>query len=206
VKHPASLPHSVPIDIDPKGPTNVIPAKPLPPLSGASPDGSALEALAPDALRLMTLALHANGRLDVRTLSALMELMIRGAWSRGFRQALGQQPGWSPGGALCGLSPRELAVLRLVAIGRNNEEIGRALSISRNTVASHLRSILGKTFTANRTEAAAFAYREGLLAATSPASEADEPPGQLIGAGERAAPTAWTRVPADARAKPKTPG
>lgn len=63
----------------------------------------------------------------------------------------------------CGLTEREVGVLRLMAIGRNNREIGQVLAISPNTVANHVRSILEKTYTANRTEAAAFANREGLL-------------------------------------------
>jgi DNA-binding CsgD family transcriptional regulator/tetratricopeptide (TPR) repeat protein len=63
----------------------------------------------------------------------------------------------------CGLTEREVGVLRLMAIGRNNREIGQVLQISPNTVANHVRSILEKTYTANRTEAAAFASREGLL-------------------------------------------
>ena len=65
----------------------------------------------------------------------------------------------------CGLSEREVGVLRLMAMGRNNREIGQVLAISPNTVANHVRSILEKTYTANRTEAAAFANREGLLKA-----------------------------------------
>jgi class 3 adenylate cyclase/DNA-binding NarL/FixJ family response regulator len=63
----------------------------------------------------------------------------------------------------CGLTEREVGVLRLMAMGRNNREIGQVLEISPNTVANHVRSILEKTYTANRTEAAAFANREGLL-------------------------------------------
>jgi DNA-binding NarL/FixJ family response regulator len=63
----------------------------------------------------------------------------------------------------CGLTEREVGVLRLMAMGRNNREIGQVLQISPNTVANHVRSILEKTYTANRTEAAAFASREGLL-------------------------------------------
>lgn len=63
----------------------------------------------------------------------------------------------------CGLTEREVGVLRLMAIGRNNREIGMVLSISPNTVANHVGSILEKTYTANRTEAAGFARREGLL-------------------------------------------
>lgn len=62
-----------------------------------------------------------------------------------------------------GLTDREVEVLRLIAIGRNNREVAQVLSISPNTVANHMRSILEKTYCANRTEAAAFAAREGLL-------------------------------------------
>ncbi len=54
-------------------------------------------------------------------------------------------------------------MVRLIAMGRNNREIGSVLSISPNTVANHVRNILEKTYTANRTEAAAFANREGLI-------------------------------------------
>jgi DNA-binding CsgD family transcriptional regulator len=61
-----------------------------------------------------------------------------------------------------GLSVRELDVLRLVARGRSNREIGAALFISQHTAANHVRSILRKTTCANRTEATAYAYRRGL--------------------------------------------
>ena len=60
------------------------------------------------------------------------------------------------------LTPRELEVLRLIAIGRSNADISLALAISPNTAATHVRSILGKTASANRTEAAAYAMRHGL--------------------------------------------
>ncbi len=58
-----------------------------------------------------------------------------------------------------GLSTREVEVLRLIAAGNTNRQIGAALCISANTVSHHLRSIFAKTATANRTEAAAFAHR-----------------------------------------------
>jgi DNA-binding CsgD family transcriptional regulator len=62
-----------------------------------------------------------------------------------------------------GLSAREVDVLRLVAAGRSNREIGLALSISQHTVANHVRSILSKTGSSNRTEAAAYAHRHALV-------------------------------------------
>jgi DNA-binding CsgD family transcriptional regulator/tetratricopeptide (TPR) repeat protein len=65
-----------------------------------------------------------------------------------------------------GLSPREAQILRLIAQGLSNKEIGSALSISEHTAANHVRSILRKTDCANRTEAASFAHRHGLVSAT----------------------------------------
>ena len=61
------------------------------------------------------------------------------------------------------LSWREVDILRLVALGRSNREIGQELYISGHTVANHVRSILRKTGAANRTEAAGYAYRHALL-------------------------------------------
>jgi len=64
-----------------------------------------------------------------------------------------------------GLSAREIQILALVARGLSNREIGRDLSISEHTVANHVRSILSKTGCANRTEAATYAHRRGLIGA-----------------------------------------
>src|ERR671937_277068 len=61
-----------------------------------------------------------------------------------------------------GLSAREVEILRLVARGRSNRDIGRHLSISEHTAANHIRSILRKTGCTNRTEAAAYAHSHGL--------------------------------------------
>ena len=61
------------------------------------------------------------------------------------------------------LSAREVQILRLVARGLSNREVGEVLSISGHTVANHIRSILRKTDTANRTEAASYAHRRGLI-------------------------------------------
>jgi DNA-binding CsgD family transcriptional regulator len=60
------------------------------------------------------------------------------------------------------LSPREIEVLRLLASGKSKQEIAETLFISRNTVSTHVRNILTKTGSANRTEAAAYAMRQGL--------------------------------------------
>jgi DNA-binding CsgD family transcriptional regulator len=62
-----------------------------------------------------------------------------------------------------GLSSREVQILGLVARGLSNREIGGSLSISEHTAANHIRSILRKTGCANRTQAASYAHRHGLV-------------------------------------------
>ena len=60
------------------------------------------------------------------------------------------------------LTERELEVLRLVAKGYSNEEIGDALIVSERTARGHVSSILSKLHLANRTQAALYALREGI--------------------------------------------
>ncbi len=62
-----------------------------------------------------------------------------------------------------GLTARELEVLRLVAAGRSNREIGDELFISAKTASVHVSNILAKLGASSRVEAAAIAHREGLL-------------------------------------------
>ena len=58
-----------------------------------------------------------------------------------------------------------MQILDLVARGLSNREIGATLFISEHTAANHIRSILRKTRCANRTEAASYAHRHGLVEA-----------------------------------------
>jgi DNA-binding CsgD family transcriptional regulator len=62
-----------------------------------------------------------------------------------------------------GLSEREVDVLRLLAEGKTNQDIADALFLSIHTVRVHVRGILTKTGTANRTQAAAFARDHHLV-------------------------------------------
>jgi DNA-binding NarL/FixJ family response regulator len=61
------------------------------------------------------------------------------------------------------LTSRELEVLKLVAKGLNNRDIGQELFISENTVKNHVRNILEKLHLHSRMEAVVYAVREKLL-------------------------------------------
>ena len=61
------------------------------------------------------------------------------------------------------LSERELDVLRLVAEGKDNAEIGGQLFISPQTVKNHVSNILFKLQIENRIQAAVYAVRQGIV-------------------------------------------
>jgi DNA-binding NarL/FixJ family response regulator len=61
------------------------------------------------------------------------------------------------------LTNREVQVLRHVAMGLSNREIGKSLSISVETVKEHVQNILRKLKANDRTEAAVWAVRKGLV-------------------------------------------
>ncbi|MBM3136520.1 MAG: response regulator transcription factor, partial [Chloroflexi bacterium] len=61
------------------------------------------------------------------------------------------------------LTGREVEVLKLVAHGLSNQELAERLVISERTVGAHISTILSKLHLANRTQAALYALREGLV-------------------------------------------
>jgi two-component system, NarL family, response regulator len=64
------------------------------------------------------------------------------------------------------LNPRELEVLKVVATGKSNKEIGVQLFISEGTVKTHVESLLDKLGVATRTSAVKVAVRRGLVQMT----------------------------------------
>lgn len=101
---------------------------------------------------------HARALLG-ETVELAERIGLRGLLARA--RALGPAPPAT--GLPAGLSPREVQILVLVAQGHTNRRIGSELSISQHTAANHVRSILRKTGCANRTEAATYAHRHGLM-------------------------------------------
>ena len=61
------------------------------------------------------------------------------------------------------LSNRELEVLKLIAEGLSNAEISDRLFISEKTTKNHVSNILGKLHLADRTQAAVYAWRQGVV-------------------------------------------
>jgi DNA-binding NarL/FixJ family response regulator len=59
------------------------------------------------------------------------------------------------------LTPRESDVLRLIAAGKSNREIARALYVSEATVKTHVNRIFAKTGSRDRTQAIRYAYTHG---------------------------------------------
>jgi DNA-binding NarL/FixJ family response regulator len=68
-----------------------------------------------------------------------------------------------PEDPLAQLTPREQAVLRLIAQGLSNKEIGSALSLTELTVKGYVREVLTKLGVSDRTQAALLAVRFGLV-------------------------------------------
>jgi NarL family two-component system response regulator LiaR len=66
------------------------------------------------------------------------------------------------------LSDRELDVLRLIADGLSNAAIAKKLVISEKTVKGHVSNILGKLHMLDRTQAAVFAWQQGLVSRHNP--------------------------------------
>ena len=74
----------------------------------------------------------------------------------------------------CGLSAREMGILRLLADGRSNKVIAATLNIAESTVKLHLRNILRKLHATNRTQAALWAMQRGIVADATPPGPAGQ--------------------------------
>jgi DNA-binding NarL/FixJ family response regulator len=129
-------------------------------------EGEALLATHGDRGRVAA-ALGAAVDVSQRLGAALLEAEVRALAGRA-RISLERRPTDAPtaaidDGAGLGLTAREREVLGLVALGRTNRQIAAELFISESTAGVHVSNILGKLGVTGRGEAAAVAYRLGLV-------------------------------------------
>lgn len=97
-------------------------------------------------------------RLKARPLESEIEVLARRAGVR-----LNGGPVTANGSVTSGLTEREREVLRLLAAGHTNRQIAERLFISPKTASVHVSRILAKLAVSTRGEAAAVAYRLGLV-------------------------------------------
>lgn len=116
-----------------------------------------------DGVRLGT-ALRLQGLPDEGVLAASLESARSLGLTRLLQRPLPNLPSGSyhrgPGGVL---TPRELEVLALLADGRSNREIAGALFVTEKTVKTHVSGVLAKLHCTDRTQAALYAVRHGLV-------------------------------------------
>jgi DNA-binding NarL/FixJ family response regulator len=104
---------------------------------------------------ITTLASVADGQLAIEP-ALLREALATAQEPRPAPTPAQKAEAWS-------LTPREFEVLRLVADGMTNKEIGARLSITEDTVKKHVQNLIWKLHAADRTQAAIIAYRRGML-------------------------------------------
>ncbi len=89
-------------------------------------------------------------------------LLSREDLARSLR-GVGEEAGLASQDLIQPLSEREREVLRLLATGLGNREIGELLFVSENTIKTHVVHIIGKLGVSDRVQAAVWAARSGLL-------------------------------------------
>src|SRR5512142_1127343 len=109
-----------------------------------------LKDIDPDELAEAVRRAHANEAILNPRIAARLVKEMRG----------GQAEGPNP---FSDLTERELDVLREIAAGKNNREIADSLVISEKTVKTHITNILSKLHLADRTQAAVYAWQEGIV-------------------------------------------
>jgi DNA-binding NarL/FixJ family response regulator len=98
---------------------------------------------------------------SVRAVAGGEMLLSREALARSLRSVTTE--GMNTGDLIEPLTEREMEVLRLVATGLNNREIGQILFIAEGTVKTHVEHIIGKLGVSDRVQAAVWAARNELL-------------------------------------------
>lgn len=99
----------------------------------------------------------------VRTIASGESLLAPTLTRRLIEEYVGTAPQQTLRGRLHELTERELDVLKQLAAGKSNAEIGSALFLSEATVKTHLTRVLAKLDLKSRVQAVVFAYESGLV-------------------------------------------
>ncbi|MFV3126935.1 LuxR C-terminal-related transcriptional regulator [Niveispirillum sp. KHB5.9] len=105
-----------------------------------------------DLVRAVRRAAVGESTLSPRIAKAMMTMVTR---KRGGKEGAAPLHG--------DLTDREMEVLQCIAGGLSNMDIAMRLTISEKTVKSHVSNILGKLYLTDRTQAAVYAWREGIV-------------------------------------------
>ena len=103
---------------------------------------------------------HGNRRRRIRALLPIAGKLLQRIREREIPIAANSQDAANAIRAV--LTERELEIFTKLASGKNNHDIARELSLSTNTVANHIASILAKLHLENRVQAAVQAVRTGI--------------------------------------------
>ena len=141
------------------------PSPPVLVLTVSTREADVLEAIAAGARGYLLKGAPAHQLVAGVRSAAAGESLVSPAILAGLFERLREQHESEPpqGGLGVRLSDREVEVLRLVARGAGNVEIGRELHISPHTVKAHISAILAKLGVANRIQAAVLAVRAGIV-------------------------------------------
>ncbi|WP_226370029.1 response regulator [Pseudonocardia oceani] len=129
-----------------------------------------LRAVSPASRVLLFTAFPEHAAVAPSLAAGACGLVVKDASGTVLRDALrevfrtGRYDGADAGGsAAAPVTPREYDVLRLVAFGHTNVEIGEQLGLSVNTVKTYLHNVMGKLHARNRAQVIANARAHGLL-------------------------------------------
>lgn len=128
-------------------------------------DRYVFDALQAGAVGFLTKDVARAQLIESVRVAARGEAMLAPSVTRRLIESFVARPRPGPGRPerLAALTEREVDVLRLVAAGLSNAEIGERLFVSDATVKTHLNRLLAKLGLANRTQAAVLAYECGLV-------------------------------------------
>jgi DNA-binding NarL/FixJ family response regulator len=128
-------------------------------------DEHVYDALSAGASGFLLKEVTAERLFDAVRVVAAGEALLAPTVTRRLITEFARQRRWParPAAALAALTPRETEVLRLIAEGLSNTEIAQRISVSEETVKTHVSRLLAKLGLRDRTQAVVTAYESGLV-------------------------------------------